>query len=79
MEKFIYIYIKVSESLICKPTTRGVNDWRAEMNGTPTVTATEEHQHPHQQTPNETSSEHPRSPTSPLSVRHGESKIQNLF
>ncbi|XP_020294603.1 ecdysone-induced protein 78C-like [Pseudomyrmex gracilis] len=47
------------------------------MNGTPTVTATEEHQHPHQQTPNETSSEHPRSPTSPLSVRHdsGESSV----
>jgi len=40
------------------------------MNGTATVTATEDHQHQHQQ--NETTSEHPRSPASPLSVRHGE-------
>jgi len=40
------------------------------MNGAATVTATEDHQH--QQTQNETTSEHPRSPASPLSARHGE-------
>lgn len=41
------------------------------MNGAATVTATEDHQHQHQQAQNETTSEHPRSPASPLSVRHG--------
>ncbi|KYM81110.1 Photoreceptor-specific nuclear receptor [Atta colombica] len=45
------------------------------MNGAATVTATEDHQH--QQTQNETTSEHPRSPASPLSARHdsGESSV----
>lgn len=57
------------------------------MNGAATVTATtEDHQHQHQQGQNETTSEHPRSPASPLSVRHGEQadvaetfvKLENL-
>lgn len=43
------------------------------MNGAATVTATEDHQHQHQQPQNETTSDHPRSPASPLSVRHGKS------
>lgn len=42
------------------------------MNGTATITATEDHQHQHQQAQNEPTSEHPRSPASPLSIRHGE-------
>lgn len=42
------------------------------MNGTATVTASEDHQHQHQQAQNETTSDHPRSPASPLSIRHGE-------
>lgn len=47
------------------------------MNGAATVTASEDHQHQHQQAQNETTSEHPRSPASPLSVRHdsGESSV----
>ncbi|XP_071632012.1 photoreceptor-specific nuclear receptor isoform X1 [Temnothorax longispinosus] len=47
------------------------------MNGTATVMATEDHQHQHQQGQNEPTSEHPRSPASPLSVRHdsGESSV----
>jgi len=49
------------------------------MNGTATVTATEDHQHQHQQAQNEPTSEHPRSPASPLSVRHGEITQQNVF
>ncbi|KAL6438933.1 hypothetical protein ACFW04_003761 [Cataglyphis niger] len=47
------------------------------MNGTATVTASEDHQHQHQQAQNETTSDHPRSPASPLSIRHdsGESSV----
>lgn len=48
------------------------NDRGGTMNGAATVTASEDHQHQHQQAQNETTSEHPRSPASPLSVRHGE-------
>lgn len=47
------------------------------MNGAATVTATEDHQH--QQTQNETTSEHPRSPASPLSARHGEDNTKSIF
>lgn len=42
------------------------------MNGATSVTTSEEHQHQHQQPQNDPSQEHPRSPTSPLSIRHGE-------
>lgn len=48
------------------------NDRGGTMNGAATVTASEDHQHQHQQAQNETTSDHPRSPASPLSVRHGE-------
>ncbi|KOX79002.1 hypothetical protein WN51_10139 [Melipona quadrifasciata] len=40
------------------------------MNGATPVTTSEEHQHQHQQPQNEPPPEHPRSPTSPLSIRH---------
>jgi len=51
--------------------------------GAATVTAAEDqhqhqHQHQHQQGQNETTSEHPRSPASPLSVRHGECETCRL-
>lgn len=48
------------------------NDRGGTMNGAATVTASEDHQHQHQQAQNETTSDHPRSPASPLSIRHGE-------
>lgn len=53
------------------------NDRGGTMNGTATITATEDHQH--QQAQNEPTSEHPRSPASPLSVRHGEMTLENVF
>ncbi|XP_017875299.1 photoreceptor-specific nuclear receptor-like isoform X2 [Ceratina calcarata] len=47
------------------------------MNGTTSVTTPEEHQHQHQQPQSEPPPDHPRSPTSPLSIRHdsGDSSV----
>lgn len=49
------------------------------MNGATPVTTSEEHQHQHQQPQNEPPPEHPRSPTSPLSIRHGELTPMNRY
>ncbi|XP_078048605.1 photoreceptor-specific nuclear receptor [Augochlora pura] len=47
------------------------------MNGATSITTSDEHQHQHQQPQNEAPSEHPRSPKSPMSIRHdsGESSV----
>ncbi|XP_031837428.1 photoreceptor-specific nuclear receptor [Nomia melanderi] len=47
------------------------------MNGATPVSTSDEHQHQHQQPQNDPPPEHPRSPTSPLSIRHnsGESSV----
>lgn len=52
------------------------------MNGIVTMGSSEEHHINHQQqqhSQNETSSDHPRSPASPLSIRHGDYYIYNIM
>ena len=67
-EIFFFFFVRKSLKNFCADKTT-----RVKMNGTTSVVGNEvqlQRQHPHSQ--NDTSSEHPRSPSSPLSIRHGQ-------